>query len=133
MAVAQKLRCMVEHGRRSRRARLHGGAAARAPGAAVSGRAVSAPGAGPVRSDRLLARVARVLDRECARANATPCGSPTRFTAQFTARMERDLVEGREVWVKMPYGDFVIDSRTRRRAVRRRHRHYGVHGVPRGA
>jgi ferredoxin-NADP reductase len=31
---------------------------------------------------------------------------------QFTARMERDLVEGREVWIKMPYGDFVIDTRT---------------------
>jgi ferredoxin-NADP reductase len=29
----------------------------------------------------------------------------------FTARMERDLVEGRDVWIKMPYGDFVIDSR----------------------
>jgi ferredoxin-NADP reductase len=29
----------------------------------------------------------------------------------FTARMERDLVEGQEVWIKMPYGDFVIDSR----------------------
>jgi ferredoxin-NADP reductase len=29
----------------------------------------------------------------------------------FTARMERHLVEGRDVWIKMPYGDFVIDSR----------------------
>jgi ferredoxin-NADP reductase len=29
----------------------------------------------------------------------------------FTARMESDLVEGRQVWIKMPYGDFVIDSR----------------------
>src|SRR3954470_1179985 len=28
----------------------------------------------------------------------------------FTARMERDLVEGRQVWIKMPYGDFVIDA-----------------------
>jgi ferredoxin-NADP reductase len=25
--------------------------------------------------------------------------------------MESDLVEGREVWIKMPYGDFVVDSR----------------------
>jgi ferredoxin-NADP reductase len=31
---------------------------------------------------------------------------------RFTARMESDLVEGREVWIKMPYGDFVVDSRT---------------------
>jgi ferredoxin-NADP reductase len=28
----------------------------------------------------------------------------------FTARMEHDLVEGRRVWIKMPYGDFVIES-----------------------
>ena len=28
----------------------------------------------------------------------------------FTARMERDLVEGRHVWIKLPYGDFVIDG-----------------------
>ncbi len=30
---------------------------------------------------------------------------------RFTARMETDLVEGCTVWVKMPYGDFVVDSR----------------------
>jgi 3-ketosteroid 9alpha-monooxygenase subunit B len=30
----------------------------------------------------------------------------------FTARMEHDLVEGRQVWIKMPYGDFVIDNET---------------------
>jgi ferredoxin-NADP reductase len=29
----------------------------------------------------------------------------------FTQRMERDLAEGRQVWIKMPYGDFVIDGR----------------------
>jgi ferredoxin-NADP reductase len=29
---------------------------------------------------------------------------------RFTARMESDLVEGREVWIKMPYGDFVVDD-----------------------
>ena len=28
----------------------------------------------------------------------------------FTTRMESDLVEGQQVWIKMPYGDFVIDS-----------------------
>lgn len=27
---------------------------------------------------------------------------------RFTERMERELVEGQQVWVKMPYGDFVI-------------------------
>ena len=30
---------------------------------------------------------------------------------KFTARMETDLVEGRRVWIKMPYGDFVIANR----------------------
>lgn len=30
---------------------------------------------------------------------------------RFTARMERDAVERRQVWIKMPYGDFVVDSR----------------------
>jgi ferredoxin-NADP reductase len=29
---------------------------------------------------------------------------------RFTARMESDLVEGRQVWIKMPYGDFVVDA-----------------------
>jgi ferredoxin-NADP reductase len=30
---------------------------------------------------------------------------------RFTARMEREIVEGTRVWIKLPYGDFVIDSR----------------------
>jgi len=30
---------------------------------------------------------------------------------RFTARMESDLVEGRHLWIKLPYGDFVVDSR----------------------
>lgn len=30
---------------------------------------------------------------------------------RFTARMEREAVEGRQLWIKMPYGTFVIDSR----------------------
>ena len=31
---------------------------------------------------------------------------------RFTARMEADLAKGRQVWIKMPYGDFVIDERS---------------------
>jgi len=31
---------------------------------------------------------------------------------RFTARMEAEIVEGREVWIKMPYGDFVVDPHT---------------------
>jgi len=29
---------------------------------------------------------------------------------RFTARMETDLTTGRNVWIKMPYGEFVIDK-----------------------
>jgi ferredoxin-NADP reductase len=29
----------------------------------------------------------------------------------FTSRMEAEAVEGREVWIKMPYGDFVVDGK----------------------
>lgn len=29
---------------------------------------------------------------------------------RFTARMERELAEGRRVWVKLPYGDFIIED-----------------------
>jgi ferredoxin-NADP reductase len=31
---------------------------------------------------------------------------------RFTTRMAAALVEGGNVWIKLPYGDFVIDSRT---------------------
>jgi ferredoxin-NADP reductase len=27
---------------------------------------------------------------------------------RFTARMERELAEGQQVWIKLPYGDFVV-------------------------
>jgi len=30
---------------------------------------------------------------------------------RFTARMESELAEGRQVWIKMPYGDFVVGGR----------------------
>jgi ferredoxin-NADP reductase len=30
---------------------------------------------------------------------------------RFTARMERELDPGRMVWIKMPYGEFVVDGR----------------------
>jgi ferredoxin-NADP reductase len=30
---------------------------------------------------------------------------------RFTARMEKELAEGNNVWVKLPYGDFIIDER----------------------
>jgi ferredoxin-NADP reductase len=29
---------------------------------------------------------------------------------RFTTRMERELTEGRVVWVKLPYGDFVVED-----------------------
>ena len=30
----------------------------------------------------------------------------------FTTRMERELSEGSTVWIKLPYGDFVVEGRT---------------------
>lgn len=30
----------------------------------------------------------------------------------FTARMEHELTEGKEAWIKMPYGDFIIEKQT---------------------
>jgi ferredoxin-NADP reductase len=29
---------------------------------------------------------------------------------QFTARMEKEIIVGKEVWIKLPYGDFIIDG-----------------------
>jgi ferredoxin-NADP reductase len=29
---------------------------------------------------------------------------------QFTRRMERELLEGRRIWVKLPYGEFIIEE-----------------------
>jgi ferredoxin-NADP reductase len=29
---------------------------------------------------------------------------------RFTARMEKELVQGRRVWIKLPYGEFVIED-----------------------
>ena len=43
------------------------------------------------------------VDRECIRITYAVHG-------RFTARMERDLVQGKRVWIKMPFGDFVIDE-----------------------
>ena len=31
---------------------------------------------------------------------------------RFTERMERELIEGEQVWIKMPYGNFVVDDGT---------------------
>jgi ferredoxin-NADP reductase len=30
---------------------------------------------------------------------------------KFTARMERELIKGKEVWVKLPYGEFLVDDK----------------------
>ena len=31
---------------------------------------------------------------------------------RFTARMEKELHEGQHVWIKLPYGEFIIDGRS---------------------
>ena len=43
-------------------------------------------------------------DRECVRITYAVHGP-------FTTRMADTVVEGRNVWIKLPYGDFVIDDR----------------------
>jgi ferredoxin-NADP reductase len=47
-------------------------------------------------------------------ANSTAKDSGLRISfavkGQFTTRMERELVEGRQVWIKLPYGEFVVDG-----------------------
>ena len=49
----------------------------------------------PLRPDRLLARVARVLDRQRAGASATASGITYAVHGRFTARMEAEPIEGR--------------------------------------
>jgi ferredoxin-NADP reductase len=43
-----------------------------------------------------------------------PSSLPLRISysvrGRYTARMEKELSVGRQVWVKLPYGDFVIDN-----------------------
>ena len=115
---------------RSRRARLHRRARAVHAGAAVQARAVPAPGARPLRAGRLLAGVAGVLDRQLARATGTGWRSPTRSRARSRRAWSASWPPGGSVWVKLPYGEFVVDPAQRRGAVRRRDRHHRVHGVP---
>jgi ferredoxin-NADP reductase len=43
------------------------------------------------------------LDRNCLRITYSVVG-------RFTERMEREIRVGRQVWVKLPYGDFVITN-----------------------
>ncbi len=69
-------------------------AASGAAGAAVPRRTVPASRARPVRSERLLARVACVLDREPSRASATRVRITYAVHGRFTARMERDVDRG---------------------------------------
>ena len=46
---------------------------------------------------------------------------------RYTTKMEQALKVGGEVWIKLPYGDFVIDDTERRGADRGRHRHQRLH------
>ena len=132
MAASQKLALRGRADRRSRRARLHADAAARAAGAAVSGRAVPAPRARSVRSDRLLAGVAGLLDRQPAGASGTRVRITYAVHGRFTARMERELAEGRRGLGQAALRRLRHRQRARTSCFRGRHRHHGVHGVSRG-
>ena len=48
----------------------------------------------------------------------------------FTTRMEAELAPGRQVWVKLPYGEFCVEGQ-RRLSSGRRHGHHRLHGLPR--
>ena len=43
-------------------------------------------------------------------SSAIDSRSPSAVKGPFTERMERELAQGREVWVKLPYGEFVVDA-----------------------
>ena len=114
---------------RSRRARLH----RRARADPWRCRA-SSPGSSCTSPSTRTSRAASGRSRGCSRSPARP-RDRDRLTityavkGAFTTRMERELAPGR-VWVKLPYGEFVVDPAQGRRAVRRRHRRHRVHGVP---
>ena len=86
--------CVVERDRRARRARLHRGAAARAAGAAVRAGQFLHLALDPYDpsgfwpESRVFSIASSPAERDARR------GSPTRCTGAFTARMERELVEG---------------------------------------
>ena len=48
---------------------------------------------------------------------------------QFTSRMEAELCPGREVWLKLPYGEFTIDTSQRRLLVGWGYRDYSLYGL----
>jgi ferredoxin-NADP reductase len=54
----------------------------------------------------------RVFSIASAPADRTALRITYAVKGPFTARMETDAVEGREVWVKLPYGDFVVDTQS---------------------
>lgn len=51
-------------------------------------------------------RVFSIASAPARRDELTICYS---VRGRYTARMERELCEGRDVWIKLPYGEFVID------------------------
>ena len=120
--------------RRSRRARLHRDAAARPAGAAVPRRAVPAPRARPVRSDGLLAGVARRSRSPAPPARTRPrCASTYAVTGGFTdahgARTRRGPARSGS---RCRMATSSIDGGADVVLLRRRHRHHGVHRLSRG-
>ena len=111
--MTQKLACRVEQIVDARRSRLHGGAAARAAGAALSRRPVPAPGARSATIHTGFWPESRVvLDRQSAVERRPAAHLPTR-SAGVSPRGWSANSSGQQVWIKMPYGDFVVDERGR--------------------
>ena len=108
--MPRKIRCTVEIDHRPRGTGLYRGSDARETGARVSARPVPASDGGRLRSGRFLAGVARVLHCQFAARPRAASAFATRSRAAIRSKMEQALKVGGEVWIKLPYGDFVIDD-----------------------
>jgi ferredoxin-NADP reductase len=108
MAVAQKLRCVVDrvvaHGDRvyTLELRPERRAPAFRPGQFLHLTLETYDPSGFWPESRVFSIASSPAERDTLRITYAVHG-------RFTARMETDLVKGRQVWIKMPYGDFVID------------------------
>src|SRR5918993_2722575 len=109
MAVAQKLECVVEqivdHGERVYTLALRPGRAVPRFRAGQFLHLAMDPydPAGFWPESRVFSIASSPAERDLLRITYAVHG-------RFTARMETELREGRRVWIKMPYGDFLIDS-----------------------
>ncbi len=109
VAVVRKIPCVVrgvtDHGEHVYTVELEPsmrGAARSSPGSSCTWRSIRTTG-------RLLAGVAGVLDRQLARRAGPARRSPTRSRARSRRAWSASWPSERSVWVKLPYGEFMVD------------------------